>query len=126
MVHDNYIKEGNNVYGGLYFDYGAAFITARNNVIDFNYQVLLWLLVSGDEHTHLVVDRTYTNMGNGFWDTKATVTNTTVVQGQAWPAAATAIIAAAGLEPAYADLLSRKPATLTVTVPAGNICKAHR
>jgi hypothetical protein len=111
VVHDNYIfnlqpsaYQGGNPMSGIYQDSGSCFLTVRDNVLDHTRSAFYAFNQPNHDNTY---SNNYYNVplaGRGM-RTNNIVTNNVAISGQNWPPQARHIMRAAGLEPAYADLL---------------------
>lgn len=120
VIEGNYISNQGNAFGGIYLDEGSAYFTVKNNVVDNNQKPddpeLRWLHVNGRDiwgngklscyELTLVDNYTSNSRESVSWqEDNCSVTGTVLVEDGNWPAAAKAIMAGAGLEDAYKDLL---------------------
>jgi hypothetical protein len=109
-IHDNYISETNDYFGCIYPDQGSADFHIYSNVCRHIYDpdntVKVWWLHAWSEDVHdMVVENNYTDRAAYLLrGTNNTYRNNTVVTNDQWPAAAQAIMAAAGIEAAYQDM----------------------
>lgn len=122
VIEGNYITNQGNAFGGIYLDEGSAYFTVKNNVVDNNQKPddpeLRWLHVNGRDIWGngklscyaLILSDNYTSNSRAsvnWQEDNCSITNTVLVEDGNWPAAARAIMAAAGLTDEYADLLNR-------------------
>ena len=106
VISEGYCKgnNGQSDYYGYAADEGSRYVTISKNVYD---AWSSWSSQSSAANTSdLTVTNNWYNQGTGITDGQqnAKVSGNVSVSGTAWPADAQAIIKAAGLEPAYADL----------------------
>jgi regulation of enolase protein 1 (concanavalin A-like superfamily) len=100
----NYIENDTAVQGALYLDQGSTGWTISNNVENnVTSNAFFNDPNSFDPCNTVTVTDTYTT-SSSITDGCADVSDTTVVSGGDWPAAATSIMASAGLQSAYAGL----------------------
>ena len=109
-VTGNYVHDQVNDYGLLYHDDGSTWIETSSNVIGAGRQY--WIVL---KNAHLSIHDNYTSLtamlnmtgpnSNGTNTVDVTLSNNQTGL-STWPSAATAVIGAAGLEPAYRDLLN--------------------
>ncbi|SDS22682.1 Right handed beta helix region [Paenibacillaceae bacterium GAS479] len=104
-ITGNYIKGQKNNFGAIYLDQGSSNITAENNVIEFAAIPIFINPSSNNKVRSTYTDsRKQVNMG-----TNSEISGTVYVPDGNWPAGAQAIIAAAGIESAYRDIIPTVP-----------------
>ncbi|MBD2844085.1 Ig-like domain-containing protein [Paenibacillus sp. IB182496] len=117
-ITENYIRNQMNRYGVIYNDEGSTFWTSARNVIDQRETPVWdeifpvsWIFVNGALTSHdLHYDRNYTTApGKKIVGTNVSESDTRLHPDGDWPAEAQAIIASAGLEPAYQDIAGQTP-----------------
>jgi hypothetical protein len=114
VVHDNYIAhlqpspyEGGNPMAGIYQDNGSCFVTVRDNVLDQTGSAFYAFNLPNHDNSY---SNNYYNIpfAKRGMRTNNLITNNVAIAGQNWPPQARRIMQAAGLEPAYADLLAEQ------------------
>jgi hypothetical protein len=101
-IHDNYISDlSRSQYAsgcplaGIYLDAGCSYKTVRNNVLDSCNEAFYAFNEPNHNNT---IELNYYNCTRGKIATRNTFQSNTVVTGTQWPAAARAIMTAAGIE----------------------------
>lgn len=113
LISGNYIKNQMNRYATIYMDQSSDFWKIENNVVDLRDQPIwddiydtYWAFANINTHD-IRLDGNYSTT-SAFWNKSSsdsiTKTNDHIYPEGNWPAAAQAIIANAGLEPAYQDI----------------------
>lgn len=103
----NYLIKSGDSRGGLYFDQGSRFITAKDTVVSGMTGSQLWLHAPNAAMKDIVVEDSFTDTNN-MWIEESTVTvkNTTYVPDGNWPERAVEIMNEAGVRPKYRKLLA--------------------
>ncbi len=118
VISENYLRNQQNRYGVIYNDEGSTYWQSERNVIDQSETPVWdeifpvsWAFVNGPLTSHdIVFDTNYTTTANmKLVGIDSSESNTQVYPDANWPVEAQAIIANAGLEPAYRDLAAGIP-----------------
>jgi hypothetical protein len=114
VINNNYIHHNRNEFGTIYLDAGCENITITNNVLAYNFSNYIFLQNSQSNNAYNAWNNTVTNtfVNNGTLRAhpQNSISGTTVVSGDNWPAAARAIINNSGLQSSYADIKNGTPA----------------
>lgn len=114
-VCNNYIHHEGQDFGGLYFDEGSKYITAKNNVLSKTHY---WLYLWTSSIQNIIVDSCYTDtslvLNNAI---NSIVTNTFLVSGNNWPATALSIISSSGLQSPCSNVNQNLPNTIISGTP---------
>lgn len=104
-ISGNYIRNQNNLYGGIYSDNGSSDYTAENNILE---NVWNSIFISTADKKNLTFRNNYSTT-NVYWNsgTNCTVTNTVLFIPGKLPENASGIAAAAGVEDEYKDISER-------------------
>ncbi|UJF34298.1 carbohydrate binding domain-containing protein [Paenibacillus hexagrammi] len=108
QIRGNYLKDQEHDQSAIYFDQGSSWITAEDNVVE-NSPTNLYVNPANDIQVNRTYSDTYLKVNLG---TRTYVTNTVYVSDGNWPEEAQAIMANAGLESAYKDIIT-EPQQLT-------------
>ncbi|WP_168735616.1 Ig-like domain-containing protein [Cohnella fermenti] len=118
VISDNYVRNQMNRYGVIYNDEGSTYWQVEHNVIDQSETPVWdeifpvsWAFVNGPLTSHdITFDTNYTTTARAqMVGVNVSQTGTQVYPDAQWPSAAQAIIASAGLEPAYRHLADDMP-----------------
>lgn len=119
IIKGNYVKNpGNRAFGGIYLDECSRYFTVSDNVIQNNGQ--------GKSSVLLNKCGFYSAVQDNYWDMNPwynlssdyTQSNNIMVTNGQWPQAALDIIAYAGIQPRYQDLLAPEPEPDTAALEA--------